>query len=113
MAFVLKQSDSYVWPVKVELPGDGGKFETSTFDVEFKRLSQTRINDIVAQGQSEALTDRQCCEELVIGWRGVSDGAADIPFSQKALGDLLDIAAVEKAILAAWAESLAGAKRKN
>jgi hypothetical protein len=29
MAFVLKKVASYKWPVKVEIPVDGGKFENS------------------------------------------------------------------------------------
>jgi hypothetical protein len=41
--FKIDQSSSYSWPVKVELPSDGGKVETHTFDGHFKRLSQERI----------------------------------------------------------------------
>lgn len=113
MAFVLKQSDSYFWPVTVEIPADGGRFEKSSFDIEFRRVGQARINELVELGRDGQVSDRQTCEELVVGWRGVTDGTADIAYSQGALSQLLDIAVVEKAILVAWSESLSGAKRKN
>lgn len=112
MAFVLKQSDSYHWPVEVSIPVDG-RFEKQTFDIEFRRVSQPRINELAQLGSEGAITDRQTCIELVVGWRGITDGTAEIPFSQDALGQLLDMSVMERAILVAWGESLSGAKRKN
>ena len=44
MAFILAQSDSYSWPVTVEFPVDGGRFEKQTFDAEFKRLHNHELN---------------------------------------------------------------------
>ena len=38
MAFVLKQSDTYVWPVTFDIPVDGGRHEKQTFDGERRRL---------------------------------------------------------------------------
>lgn len=112
MGFVIKQSDSYAWPVTLEVPGDG-RHEKFTFDVEFKRVGQTRINELVKGGTEGLISDRQTCEELVVGWKGVSDDNGDLAFSQKALASVLDIAGVERAIVVAWIESLSGAKRKN
>ena len=44
MVFVLKQSDTYTWPITlVDVPVDGGKREKHTFDGEFKRLPQSRL----------------------------------------------------------------------
>lgn len=113
MGFVIKQSDSYVWPVSIDQPADGGRHEKSTFDIEFKRISQSRIDELVEGGQTGAITDRQTCEELVIGWKGVTDGNDEIPFSQKSLAMLLDIPGVSREIVMAWVDSLSGAKRKN
>ena len=113
MAFVLKQSDTYSWPVKVELPTDGGRVDVQTFDATFKRLSQTRVNELIEGAQAGAITDRQVCVEIVTGWAGVLDDGADVPFSASALASLLDVPGVERGILQAWFESLAGAKRKN
>ena len=113
MAFTLDQSDSYCWPVKVEQAGDGGKFEQHSFDVQFRRLSQTRIDALAEAGQMGEQTDRATCKELIVGWAGITSGADEVPFSQLALDKLLDIAGVPKAIILAWAESLQGARAKN
>ena len=47
MAFVLKQSATYTWPITVIIPMDGGRRDKHTFDGEFRRLPQSRINEII------------------------------------------------------------------
>lgn len=116
MSFVLKQSPTYIWPVPVEFPGDGGKVIKQTFDAEFKRLSQTRLTEIgeaITAGQVDDVT--MACEVLV-GWPegAIKDGEGEpIPFSDSALNQLLDLPKVASAVVVAFYESLAGAKRKN
>jgi hypothetical protein len=56
MAFVLKKTASYKWPIKVEIPVDGGKFETQTFDAVFKKMSRSAFNKTVDEGD-DALID--------------------------------------------------------
>jgi hypothetical protein len=112
MAFVLKQSDSYSWPVTVEFPVDGGRFEKQTFDVELKRLSQSRIQEVI-DGKGTT-NDADFSKEVVIGWKGVSDiEGAEVPFSTAALDQLLNVPLVGAAIVEAFFASLTGAKRKN
>ncbi|MFZ9654548.1 MAG: phage tail assembly chaperone [Limnohabitans sp.] len=113
MSFVLKQSTTYTWPVTVEYPVDGGRTEKSTFDGEFKRLPQSRIKEITAAVEANELTDVDIAEEVLVGWSGVSDGADEIPFSQSALAQLLEVPLVASAIVMAFFNSLTGAKRKN
>ena len=48
MGFAIKQTASYFWPVVVELPADVGRFEKHTFDAEFRRLNQTRIESTLS-----------------------------------------------------------------
>jgi len=43
--FILDQSDSYTWPVSIELP-DNGRKKAFTFDAEFKRLPQQEVEEI-------------------------------------------------------------------
>jgi hypothetical protein len=69
MAFVLKKVASYKWPVKVEIPVDGGKFETQTFDAIFKKMSRSAFNDLVDKGD-DALVDG-----ILEGWEGITDEA--------------------------------------
>jgi hypothetical protein len=114
MAFVLSQSESYTWPVPVEFPVSGGRFDKQTFDVEFKRLSQARIREVWDAIQAGEMTDNDLCDEVVIGWAGVQDGKSDeIPFSETAKASLLNVPLVASSIVSAWLDSLAKAKRKN
>lgn len=123
MAFKLQQSATYVWPVKIVLPIDGGKRETHTFDATFRRLPQSRINEIIKLAklqergrldEDQELEDQDAAREIMTGWDGVQDddGKA-VPFSEGALTQLLEIPTVAGQIVRAWFGSLAEAKRKN
>lgn len=112
--FVIKQSQSYFWPVEVLFPISGGKHDKQTFDVEFKRISQTRIKEIGKLIDAGEITDADLCKELVVGWKGVTDEKSEeMPFSTGALEGLLDVHLVAAAIVTAWFGSLSAAKRKN
>lgn len=119
MSFVLKQSDTYSWPVSFDVPVDGGRHERQTFDGEFKRMPQSKIGPIVAElqrledlGELERITE--IAAEVLVGWSGVSDdNGKEIPFSQKALEQLLEVPFLAVAVLKAYMDSIKGAKRKN
>ena len=126
MAFILKQSSSYVWPVTVKLPISGGKFEKQTFDAEFKRLPQARINKIQIEVQArikssernetadDSISDQSIADEILIGWVGVLDEDGDeVPFSESMKQQLLDIPTLASAIIVAYFDSLTGTKTKN
>ena len=114
MAFILAQSDSYSWPVTVEFPVDGGRFEKQTFDAEFKRLPQSRIEQVIERSNTDTIKDAEFAREVIAGWKGVTDAkGADVPYSNEALGKLLDVPLVAGAIVQAFFASLTGAKRKN
>ena len=126
MAFVLKQSDSYTWPVSFDVPVDGGRHEKQTFDAELKRLPQSRIIQIQEAVQKrlvaiqrdeetdDMISDQEIANEILIGWSGVNDeDATPIPFSEKSKAQLLDVPTVTAAVVTAYFNSLQGAKRKN
>jgi hypothetical protein len=126
VAFVLKQSDSYTWPVSIKLPANGGKRERQTFDAEFKRLPQSRINEIQLQVQQrmkaaergddtgEGISDQSIADEVLVGWDGIVDGDGEpVPFSKGSKAQLLDVPMMAGAIIEAFFESLVEAKRKN
>ena len=114
MAFVLSQSESYTWPVAVEFPVDGGRFDKQTFDAEFRRLSQDRIREIWDQIQGGEMSDGDLCNEVLVGWAGIQDGkGADVPYSEKAKVDLLNVPLVAASVVSSWLDSLSKAKRKN
>lgn len=123
MAFVLKQSASYTWPVPLLIPVDGGRREKHSFDAEFKRLPQTRIDEIIrlarmieaGKGEPEdEQTMAKIPREILIGWSGITDDAGkDVPFSESALDQLLEIPTIAGQIIKAWFSSMEVAKRGN
>ncbi len=122
MSFVLKQTASYTWPVPLLIPVDGGRREKYSFDAEFKRLPQSRINEIiklaraleVGRADDEMLDDKTAAREILIGWSGITDdNGKDVPFSESALDQLLEIPTVAGQIIRAWFNSMDVAKRGN
>jgi hypothetical protein len=126
VAFVLKQSDSYTWPVSIKLPANGGKRERQTFDAEFKRLPQSRINEIQREVQlrvnaaergedsGEGVSDQSIAAEILVGWDGIIDGDGEpVPFSNAFKAQLLDVPMMAGSLVAAYFESLVEQKRKN
>lgn len=125
MAFVLKQSDSYRWPVSFKLPTDGGKREKQTFEAEFKRLPQSRIMQIQAQAQQlvkaaedgelvEGISDLSVADEVLVGWSGIVDeDGEEVPFSKANKAALLEVPMLAASLIQSYFESLVEEKRKN
>lgn len=126
MAFVLNQSQSYSWPVSIKLPADGGKREKSSFDAQFKRLPQSRINEIqlLVQQRIKAaergeeldngVSDQSIAAEILVGWSGIVDADGDdVPYSEAVKVQLLDVPMMAGALIEAYFASLVELKRKN
>ena len=126
MAFVLAQTESYSWPVTVEFPIDGGRFEKQTFDAVFKRLPQTRINEIQSEVQARIkaaergeafesdISDISIADEVLAGWAGVvDDDGEEVAFTAASKAQLLNIPGLAGSIVEAYFESVAGRKAKN
>jgi len=112
--FSISKSTSYKWPVSVETPADGGKWEKQTFDVEFKRLSQSRIKKLIVDAGEGNATDNEICREVVLDWSGIKDADGEpLPFSEAARDLILDEPGVAGAIVTAMLASLSGNKTKN
>ena len=47
MGFKLDQSGTYKWPVTVEVPVDDGRHDKQKFDGEFKRITQSKIKELI------------------------------------------------------------------
>lgn len=107
--FDIDDSPSYLWPVEVSTPIDGGQHRKDKFDALFKRVSQTRIEEFV----SSAMSDRDIAREVVDGWKGVRRGGQELPFSADALENLLSRPGVATGISLAFFESVSGGRRKN
>lgn len=112
--FKIVQNATYTWPVTLELPTDGGKTEKQTFDAEFKRLTQTRVDEIRSAVERGEMRDSELAREAMVGWSGIVDGdGGQVQFSEKSRDQLLDIPQVSGAVVTALLGSMSGAKRKN
>lgn len=111
--FKITQTPTYFWPVKVKLPTDGGQFEEQTFDAKFKRLPQSEVDTMRADVLDGKASDIPLARKLLVGWKGVMSGEDDVPFSETARDQVLDIPGVATAVVVAFVESLSGARRGN
>jgi hypothetical protein len=108
------QTPTYHWPVSVEFPVDGGKFDKEVFDAEFKRLPQDRLREIGEKIEAGSILDTELLDQVLTGWSGILDETGnEVPFSEASRQKILNIPLVASAIVAAWLESLAKGKRKN
>lgn len=112
--FTISNKNTFTWPVSFRVPVDGGGYESAGFDAEFKRLSQTRLEEITEKLTLGQMTDRQVAEEVLVGWKGVQ--TADdkpLPYTEDSKARLLDIAGLASTLVLAYTEALRGAREKN
>lgn len=112
--FRLVQNDSFTWPIRVDIPVDGGRFESATFDAVFKKVPQSRIKDLQKQIAKDGFDDTAMCREILIGWSGIVDeDGEEVPFSQSNRDRLLDTIGLSSAIVMQFFEALRGNRAKN
>lgn len=125
--FELEQSQSYTWPIPVNVATNGGKQHRQSFDAEFARLAQDRIDEIqmeaarlkrLAEYGSEETPEqlakiKAIAEEILVGWSGIIDKGEEVPYSEGMKKRLLNKAGVASAILNGFADSITGGKVKN
>ena len=108
MAFIRKKSSTFKWPVTVESPVDGGRFESETFDAVFKRVGRTEFQRLIDKGDIELI------ETVLTGWEGITDeGGKELPFNKGSLKEMMDDPYFTRGIITAYLASLEGGKAKN
>lgn len=56
----------------------------------------------------------ELAKEVMVGWSGINgDDGKEIPYSEKALAQLLEVPLLAVSIIKAYMDSIKGAKRKN
>lgn len=122
MALVLKDSDSYTWPIVYRQPVSGGRREKQEFEAEFKRLPQSRITEIQELAQRRVdndpeatdISDVSIADEILVGWDGIVDSDGDvIPYSKGSKAQLLELPMMAGCLIEAYFTSLVEEKRKN
>jgi hypothetical protein len=124
MPLVLKQKEPYRWPLKITLPADDGKRLTESFTGVFAWVSQSRIEEIrrtvrlqsmgIGDDDQQQIDDITAAKEVMVGWSDVLDDEGDeVPFSDRALDQLLQIPTVAGQIVKQWQQSLEATKKGN
>lgn len=110
--FIISQSDNYSWPVSVSLATNDGKFQQHDFKVVFKRIPQSRFEELCRElKENQEFFDKDFCREVVVGWTDVTDSnGQEVPFSQGFLEKLLDVPQVASSISLAFLDSIRGPK---
>jgi hypothetical protein len=118
-------SGSYLWPVKIPVPMDGGEIETLEFKGRFKRFKQKESEAILMRALSanralvtgsefkDSDTDLGIAPEVMIGWEEMPGDSGTVPYTAEAMAELLTYGGAARAIVEAWNESLNGKKAKN
>jgi hypothetical protein len=126
MGFILEQSPTFSWPITIRERQDGGRYRTHTFDAIFKRLPQSRMDEIVLEYQRikswaakdeviSELPTRAIASEILAGWSGIfePDNTTQVPYSEEAKTQLLEIETVADVLVATFIDSAEKAKAKN
>lgn len=113
--FKIDTSNTYKYPVTVQMLDQEGKTVNMTFKAEFKRLPRKEVESIMKSIQAGETSDYDVACNVLVGWEGVidTDGNA-IEFSEGMRDQVLEIHPVLPTVVRAWGESLNGkGKAKN
>lgn len=126
MGFILEQSHTFSWPITIRETQDGGRYRTHTFEAVFKRLPQSRMDEITLEYQRiksyaardeviSELPTRAIASEILAGWSGIfePDNTTPVPYSEDGKAKLLEIATVADVLVTTYIESTEKAKAKN
>lgn len=114
MAFVISNKSSYTWPVKYESPGNDGRYEKSEFLAEFKRLPQSKLDELHEAAKSGTLKDEDVLSDVLLGWSGIKTSTGDsFEYNEANRVVLLELPGMRSAIINAFTGSITGAARKN
>jgi hypothetical protein len=117
MAFVLQQSPTYKWTVRILIPTDG-KREQFTFTAVFNRLKQSRLKELKAISDDPSLaaesSDVDVLMEVMADWEDVKDDQGKpVAFSRLAVEQIAELPGVGGQIVEQFLSSFTEAKRKN
>jgi hypothetical protein len=108
MAFKITRTPTYKVPVKVEIPNEKGKKDVETITAIFNRIGLERLNELKDVKHPEVL------REVLAGWEGVvDDDGEEVPFTEANRLAMFDIPQAFDALVAAFWNSIFGAKKGN
>ena len=107
--FILKKQNDVMWPCKISVPADGGKFVKETVSVRLKLLPAKEFQSLIKRSD-----DVLFVREVLLGWEGVGDETGKaLEFSDATRDALAQTPYFVRALLEAYAEASVGAPAKN
>jgi len=125
MAFVLEQSPTFTHPIIIRELRDGGKYRTHQFEAIYRRLPQSRMEEVQLQYQAikaaavrdqplESIPTREIAAEILQGWEGITNpDGSPVEFSESYKAQLLEVATVADVLVETFFDAHAKAKAKN
>ena len=126
MGFILEQTPTFTWPITVREQVDNGRYRTHTFEAVFKRLPQSRLENLAIDFQQlryavkndqpiDRIPTREIANEILVGWSGIfePDNTTQIPYTEETKAQLLEVATVAEVLVQTYIESVEKAKAKN
>lgn len=105
--FCLVKEPTAWWPVRFNVPADGGRVIEETVEVKFARLSRSDFQasfGAAAQADADEGVNRRLFDRVVRDWRGIAgeDGAM-LPFKDPWIDMFLNVPGVPEAFGRAYA----------
>lgn len=125
MAFILDQSPTFTWPITIREVSDGGRHRTHQFEAVFRRLPQSRMEEVQLQYQQmkaaavhdreiDQIPTREIAAEILAGWTGISNrDGSPVEYDEAAKAQLLEVATVADALVSTFFEAHDKARAKN
>ncbi len=111
MAFVIKKKNTFVWPVKIKTPVDGGKHESQEISLEFRKIKKSELTALTSEAGT---SDVKFCKAIIVGWKDVTDEQGNqVEFSEMALSDLIEDLGVASAIVTGYLKAFEVIEAKN
>lgn len=113
--FVFDQSESYWYPVVVNVLDENGKQCTYGFYAKFKRLSADEKKEIFNPDDGRKKGDGEILDQVFLSWRGIERGKGEeLAYSAELRPQLLQMDGVQPGLVTAWLKSLGiEGKQKN
>ena len=115
MAYTIKKRESYRWTVEHVVARRAGKDEVMVFDVEFKALGKSRVQELLEHARKGEVKDDEMIEATLAEIHDLVDENQK-PYVKADLEQLAEMfPGLIASIAEAWARSVAGgaAARKN
>lgn len=126
MGFQLTRTPTFSWPVSFREPIDGSRYRQHTLTVVYKRVPQSRLEEIQLAYQNlkadvsqdvriHAIPTRETADEILVGWFDIfeDDGTTQIPYSKEVKAKLLEVPGLADVLVQTYIEAIEKAKAKN